>query len=348
MPYCCGHCGGVFDYDSSPEMDREKIENDQPGMWRYRHSFELFPDAPVVSLGEGGTPLIWERYKSTMVGLKMESQNPTGSHKDRGTAVLVSQLRARGVTEAIEDSSGNAGASFAAYAARCGMKAKVFVPSYASGTKRRQIEAYGAELVPVEGPREASTQAVFKETAQGKVYASHGMMPFGTNGLATISYEIFEQAGEIGTIVAPVGSGGLMMGIVRGFSGLHRQGLITKPPYFVGVQPEACSPLVVAFKDGLEAMERFTATSSIAEGTLIRHPMHGEVLLAELSGGKGEFIAVEEEKIGPAHIHLARHGFYVEPTSALAWAALEAILGRVPEPIVLIMTGSGLKYSGKT
>jgi len=313
-------------------------------MWRYKHTFELFPGAPVVSLGEGNTPLVWDEARGTRIGLKMESLNPTGSHKDRGTAVLMSQLRARGVTEAIEDSSGNAGASFAAYATRSGLKAKVFVPSYASGPKRRQIEAYGADLVPIEGPRSAAAQAVLKEYEKGKVYASHAYMPFGTNGLATIAYEIWETAGEVGTIVSPVGSGGLLLGIVRGFAGLFGSGLIARRPYFVGVQPDACSPLVAAFNHGLPALQGYTAGKTVAEGTMIQNPVHGEVLLADLGGGRGEFMAVEEENILPAQQALARRGFYVEPTSAMVWAALDLLIGRVQEPIVLVMTGSGLKY----
>src|SRR5512146_2004733 len=132
-PYRCPVCGGFFDFDGTFAFDPRRVEPNLPGLWRYRHAFSLFPGAPVVSLGEGRTPLIWEEYAGQPVALKMESLNPSGSYKDRGSAVLVSQLAARGVEEALEDSSGNAGASFAAYAARARLHARVFVPEAASG-----------------------------------------------------------------------------------------------------------------------------------------------------------------------------------------------------------------------
>jgi threonine synthase len=192
----------------------------------------------------------------------------------------------------------------------------------------------------------AATQAVLEEVDRGKVYASHAYMPFGSNGLATIAYEIWEAAGEIGTVIAPVGHGGLLLGIVRGFKGLLKRGLITSEPYYVGVQPKACSPLVVAYKDGLTVLENYKDAKTVAEGTQIRQPVQGEVLLKELSASRGEFVDVEEEKIMPAHQELARRGIFVEPTSAMVWAALDKHMGRMRQPVVLVMTGSGLKYTG--
>ncbi len=114
---------------------------------------------------------------------------------------------------AVEDSSGNAGASFAAYAARGGIKARVFIPESASGPKRRQIETYGAELIPVSGPRSAAAEAVEREAQAGEVYASHAYLPFGMAGIATIAYEIFEQLGRApGTVIAPAGHASLVLG----------------------------------------------------------------------------------------------------------------------------------------
>ena len=191
-PYRCPKCGGYFDYSGPLAFDPALVEPEQPGMLRFQHALNLFSGAPLVTLGEGNTPLIWQEVNGERVGLKMESLNPTGSYKDRGTAVLVSQLQARGIREALEDSSGNAGASFAAYAARAGIRARVFVPDSASGPKRTQIEMYGADLVRVPGPRSAAAAAVLAEVSQGKVYASHAYMPFGLAGVATIAYELVE------------------------------------------------------------------------------------------------------------------------------------------------------------
>lgn len=345
LPYKCPSCGGIFDFISALSYNSGLIEKKLPGIWRYRHSFELFDDSPVVSLGEGNTPLIWQNWHGKNIGLKLESQNPTGSYKDRGTAVLISQLMGGKVKSAVEDSSGNAGASFAAYAARAAMRAKVFVPETASGPKRRQIEAYGAELVRVPGPRSAAAAAVLKAVEDGEVYASHAFMPFGLPGIATIAYELFEQIGEIpGTVVAPVGHGGLLLGIVRGFSALCQSGATRREPFYVGVQAKECSPLYTAFQHGLSAIPDSKEGMTIAEGVRVSHPSRAEALIKEIPSEKGVMIVVDEVKILPAMQELAHQGTYVEPTGALPWAGLDQIVGKVPEPIILVLSGSGLKY----
>jgi threonine synthase len=155
VPYKCPHCGGIFDYGEPVSYDPAPVESSQPGVWRYRRSFGLPPEVEPVSLGEGGTPLVWAEAFGMPVAFKCEFQNPSGSFKDRGSAVIAGFLKSRGVTAAVEDSSGNAGASFAAYAARAGIQARIFVPDSASGPKKRQIEAYGAQVVRIMGPRSA-------------------------------------------------------------------------------------------------------------------------------------------------------------------------------------------------
>jgi threonine synthase len=344
LPFRCLHCGGLFDYDDAPDFDPGKIEKGLPGYWRYRHTFSLFPGAPDISLGEGNTPLIWDSFQGRQVGFKLESLNPTASYKDRGSAVLVSQLLSRGATSAVEDSSGNAGASFAAYAARARLKARVFVPESASGPKRSQIEHYGADLVQVPGPRSEAAKAVLREAGAGSVYASHAFMPFGLPGIATIAYELWEEMGEIpGTVIAPVGHGGLLLGIMRGFSALYRCRFQSKEPYYVGVQAKACAPVVAAYAAGFEAMQTCEEGVTRAEGVRVRQPSRVVSLIRQAELGKAEFIAIAEEEILPAYEDLARRGIYVEPTSALVWCALAKLVHRLPEPIVLILSGYGLK-----
>ncbi|HZU87481.1 MAG TPA: pyridoxal-phosphate dependent enzyme, partial [Anaerolineaceae bacterium] len=341
LPYICPACGGIYDFDAPPDFDPKKVEPGLPGYWRYRHAFSLPVGAPLVSLGEGNTPLIWADAGSEKVALKLESLNPTGSYKDRGSAVLVSRLAADGAQRAVEDSSGNAGASFAAYMARANLAARVYVPESASGPKREQIEAYGAELRPIPGPRSAAAQAVLAEAQQGVPYGSHAYLPFGLAGIATIAYELIEQLGCVpGTVVAPVGHGGLLLGILRGFAAALR---IEHPPYYVGVQAAACAPLVHAWQNGLATIEQVTEGATLAEGVRVRRPLRAEALLAEIPRGKGEFLAVPEEELLPAFRALAHGGVYVEPTSALVWAAMRQ-LGKVPRPLVLIISGIGLKY----
>ena len=346
FPYRCPECGGTFDFGAPPQFDPTCIDPSLPGLWRYRHTFDLSADAPLVTLGEGITPLLWQSVQGHSVGLKLESLNPTGSYKDRGSAVLVSQLLARGAQRAVEDSSGNAGASFAAYAAQAGLPARVYVPESASGPKRDQIERYGAELIAVPGPRSAAAQAVLMEAEQGVPYASHAYLPYGLPGIATIAYELWESLGRQapGSVIAPVGHGGLLLGLVRGFAALLQSGSIARLPYFVGVQAAACAPLALAARQGASALENAPEGATIAEGVRVRRPVRGEALLAEIPPTQGCFVAVDELRILPAFDQLARRGVFVEPTSALAWAALLDNLEKLPAPIIVILTGLGLKY----
>jgi threonine synthase len=132
-----------------------------PGIWCYRNQFGLPDSAPLITLGEGRTPLIWVDIAGNRVALKSDHLNPTGSFKDRGSAILASFLRDRGTDLAVEDSSGNAGASFAAYATRSGIDARIYVPESTSGPKITQIEAYGAEIVK-------NTRTEIKRRRRGK------------------------------------------------------------------------------------------------------------------------------------------------------------------------------------
>lgn len=346
VPHLCQKCSGIFDFDTPLNFDRDKTGTTSQGMWRYRHAFSLPATAPVVTLGEGNTPLVMNDYENIPVAFKLEMLNPTGSYKDRGTAVMMSQLLARGVTEAVEDSSGNAGASFAAYAARSGLQGKVFVPESASGPKRVQIEQYGAQLVRVPGPRSEAAKAVLEEVRQGAVYASHAYLPFGIAGIATIAYEIWEQMGTApGSVIIPVGHGGLMLGILRGFSALKNAGKINRLPYYVGVQAEACAPAVAEYLLQLGQTIPVKEELTLAEGVRVRYPVRVSTILAEMSKEGGIFTAIAEEQILPAYRSLASQGFFVEPTSAIAWAAFEKLKKKIPQPVVIILTGSGLKYN---
>lgn len=344
LPYRCPHCGGVFAVEQDIAYSEEQVEVGLPGLWRYRHSFGLSAGAPVVSLGEGDTALVEAEAFGRKVHFKMESLNPTGSFKDRGTAPLVSELLARGVGEAVEDSSGNAGASFAAYAARAGIRARVFVPDSTAGPKRAQIEAYGAELVRIMGPRSEAADAVRKAADEGVVYASHAMLPHGLAGIATIAYELLEQLGRApGTLIAPVGHGSLLLGAALGFEALKAAGIIEVKPRLIGVQARACAPLWAVANMGAAGLAWMTEGQTLAEGVRIRVPVRGDELLSVVSESGGQFVAVEEEEILVGRDALAQMGFYVEPTSAIVWSALEQVSAESPEPIVVLLSGSGLK-----
>ncbi|MCD4753114.1 MAG: pyridoxal-phosphate dependent enzyme [Anaerolineaceae bacterium] len=349
LPFICPSCNGLFDFVELPHIDNQLIEQDLPGIWKYRHTFDDGMNVPILSLGEGNTPLVADEYEGMTIGYKLEGTNPSGSYKDRVVSVIMSKVLSRGITEAVEDSSGNAGAAFAAYGARAGIGATVFFPASHSLSKARQIKAYGAKLRLIEGPRSAASDAVFEAAKSGVAYASHAYLPCGSRGIATMAYELWEQYGKTapGTIISPVGHGHLLRGIMDGFGALKNSGYIENEPYYVGVQPENCAPVWTAWKHGLEAMASVVEKKTIAEGTNIVKPLQAAHLIKRVKGGRGEFITVSEEEILAAFYELAKRGIYAEPTSAMTWGALKKIGHQLPQPIVLILTGTGLKYTIK-
>lgn len=338
-PYRCPDCGGLFDFSRPLTYDPAQADSSRRGVFRFSSTFWPAPASDALSLGEGNTPLIWAEAFGRSVAFKCEYQNPTGSFKDRGTAALVSFLQSRGVTEAVEDSSGNAGASFAAYAARAGIRARVFAPESASGPKRRQVEMYGAELVPVAGPRSNAAEAVQRAAQAGAVYASHAYLPFNLPGYATIAYEMFEQLGGRvpGAVILPAGQGGLLLGAWRGFEALKQAGVTREAPRVVGVQAEVCSPLAGSRTSKVEGQ-------TLAEGVRVSDPLRSAAVRNAVAESGGHWVAVAEKDILPGRDALAQKGFYVEPTSALVWRALKESLPSLPDPVVVILTGSGLKF----
>jgi len=346
--YCCPKCGGLYDFRQTWSFDPKRVDNTQPGIWKYRHTFGLPDGIGPVSLGEGNTPLAWVESFGREVALKCEYINPSGSFKDRGSSVIATWLHSEGVTEAVEDSSGNAGASFAAYAARAGIKARIFVPESAAGPKREQIEAYGAELIPVPGSRSDVTAAAKEAVKGGKAYASHADLPFNLPGYATAAYEIFEQMGRMpGTVIVPAGQGGFLLGLKRGFDAVRIAIDLPSIPRMIGVQALSCAPLWARFTAGRQGMALIADHPTLAEGVRVRHPLRGDAVIAAVTESGGMMVAVEENDILPARDGLARLGFYVEPTSALVWAALSQIIDHLSDPIVAILTGFGLKYGVK-
>ncbi len=343
-PYRCPACGGFFDLSAPLVFDPAQVEATQPGIWRYRHTFGPAASVAAVSLNEGSTALTWAKVFKRKLAFKAEYLNPTGSFKDRGTALLVAFLRSRGVAEAVEDSSGNAGASFAAYAASAGMKAAVYVPATASGPKRQQIEAYGAQLHLVPGSRSDVSEAVMKAAGMGNAYASHAYLPFNIPGYASAAYEIYEQLGGApSAVVTPAGQGGLFLGLYRGFAALKRAGLIASTPKIIGVQARACAPLWVMATVGFSGMGFVTEGQTLAEGVRVRYPLRAGEIRQVVEAGHGSFVVVDEADILRGRDELAHRGLYVEPTSAIVWNALEQVLGNLPDPVVVMLTGSGYK-----
>ena len=345
--YRCPTCTGLLGLSEPPVFDSARVDASAPGIWRYRDTFDLPAEAPTITLGEGNTPLIPVDLDGRTIHVKHEGLNPTGAFKDRGMAVVFSWLRLLGVSEAIEDSSGNAGAAFAAYAACAGVKARVFVPAGAAGAKRKQIEAHGAELVAIDGPRSKAAEAAHaaadaprSAALPGVVYASHVFNPLGLLGNATCAYEIVAQLGRApDAVVLPVGHGTLLLGLALGFEALRAAGAIAAVPRLIGVQAMNCAPLWAAARYGRAGLAWVSEGETIAEGIRVVQPLRGDAVLAAITASGGSLYAIEEEKIRPAHAAMARRGLFVEATSAILWP----VVAETPGDVVAVLTGHGLK-----
>ena len=334
VPYRC-ECGGIFGAPQGLFFGPGRFAPGLPGMWAYRYSFGLPLSAPIISLGEGSTPLVETKFFSRQVFFKLEYCNPTGSYKDRLVAPIVSFLVSQGITSAVEDSSGNAGAAFAAYSARGGLEAEIFVPESAAGPKLEQIRSYGAQVQVIPGPRSAATEAVMREVKQGRTYASHAYLPHGLAGIATMAYEIVSELGRApGPLLAPVGHGGLLLGLALGFRALQAAGVTAGLPILIGVQAENCAPMI----------NSSSQKPTIAGGISVSEPVRAGELRALAEQQDIRFIPVAEKSILSGRDHLAGKGFYVEPTSAVVLDALNQTKGELPDPIVAVLTGSGLKH----
>lgn len=338
-------CGGPWEPLRPLPFDPRAIRPRRPGIWRYADLWP-FPGDPIT-LGEGWTPLIPLPSIHPALWVKLDYLMPTGSYKDRGTATGLNALRALGVDRVMDDSSGNAGASLAAYAARGGLAATLFAPAHASPGKKRQIRAMGAQLVEVPGPRAQATLALQQALEAGGIYASHVYNPFVLLGLAAAAWEIWEQLGRApDAVVTPLGHGMLFLGLWLGFEALQAAGVIEGLPRLYGVQAAACAPLAQAFAAGAAEPVPVEEGETIAEGVRIAAPPRGREVLEAARATGGATLAVPEEAIRIAQETLARNGLFVEPTGALAMAAWPRILRPGDRAVVLMLTGSGLKSLG--
>ncbi len=341
-------CGGAFEYEWEPRFDPSQVQTHLWSQWRY--GAMLLPTGiPLrahTSLGEGMTPLTAIMWEGALVSFKLEFLMPTGSYKDRGSATLLSVLRAEGHTALIEDSSGNAGASIAAYAGAAGLQATIFVPAHASPNKKAQIMAFGATLHEIEGPRQATSDACHIAASE-TLYASHAWHPAFLLGQMAAAWELWEQThGNLpDAIVMPLGQGGMLLGYYRGFRALQAAGLLERLPRLVGVQSVACAPVVRAWEEGAARVEPVAEHATVAEGIRIRAPARGDEILRAIRESDGLALAVEDEAITRARRALGQRGLFAETTSAVAVAALPALRQRLGERIkVLIpLSGSGLK-----
>ncbi len=343
-PKC--QCGGLWKLEfKPPKFDLSLIDEDEWSIFRYRKFMPLKGEYwRDVSLGEGRSPII--RFDEDIL-LKMDYLMPTLSFKDRGAAVLIAHCKAIGVDSVVQDSSGNAGNSIAAYSARAGIECEIFLPEGTSPKKINMIKSHDAKVNVVPGSRDNCANVCRKKVdEEGKYYANHVYNPIFYEGTKTYIYEVYEQLGRIPeNIFIPLGNGTLFIGIIKGLEELIESGIIKKMPQITAVQSENCAPLAKATISGDDKPVEVKPKPTMAEGIAIGVPMRGEEILEYAYKYDIKIITAPENRILEAREALAEKGVYVEHTTAATYAAYleqSELKGRIKDSL-LPMCGAGLK-----
>ncbi len=332
--YKCPKCGSPLTISTNKRYELSKGK----GLYKFK---SVLPVLPHKYIGEGGTPLVEVVEEGVNVWFKLEYTNPSGSFKDRGTSLSLAYAKRLGYTTVVDDSSGNTAISISLYSRVLGLKPVLFVPKTAPEGKKRALKFLGATLYESESRGAASVDVVkYVERNPDAYYVAHTWSYFYVMGAATISFEVFEEAGVPDYVIAPIGSGGLLLGLAHGFRTLLEQGLTTKMPRVIGVQGYSVQPVSVALK----GVETPGEDSSLADGIMVPNPPRlGEIVEAIKETG-GDVYLVGNSEIREAWSRLIDQGFLVEPTSAAAYAVLHKLKTRLQGKTVLVpLTGSGLK-----
>ncbi len=354
MKYRC-ECGGSLDirYDYGrikKEMRNHKAEflAETPSHWKYKKFYPV--SNPLVSMREGGTPLLRSlkigKHIKCNLSFKMESANPTGSFKDRGSSVEMTkaiEMKAKRVACA---TTGNMGASVAAYCARAGIQARIFVPDNTPKQKLAQIAAYGAEIKHVRGTYEDAAAAAEMQSKNN--YYLAGDYPYRGEGEKSVGFEIMEQFPKAEYIVCPIGNGTLIYAVWKALKEFGVCGLIKRLPRLVGVQAEGCNPVARAFSENRNFIEPIKKPRTFADAIACGNPIDGLEALSALRESRGFAASVSDSEIKNAIKILGCEGIYAEPGGAAATAGLLKTAKRdnpfAGKNVVSIISGHGLKH----
>jgi threonine synthase len=337
---------------------REQLVTRPPTLWRYREVLPAKDESSVVSLGEGGTPLLHARRLGEKLGmanlyLKDESLNPTGSFKARGLAVAVSMAKELGIKRLAIPSAGNAGGALAAYAAHAGLAAIVFMPQATPLVNRMECRLFGAEVVLVPGSIKDCANAMRQRAeAEGWFDCSTLREPYRLEGKKTMAYEVVEQLhGRVpDAMIYPTGGGTGLIGMWKAFEEMQQLGWIgERRPRMFAVQAVGCAPIVRAFAHGADRAEEWPDPNTIASGLRVPSAIGDFLMLRVLRESRGGALAVEDEAMLDAVRELAEaEGVITSPEGGAALAALKRLLGDGHlsglETVVLFLTASGYKY----
>ncbi len=337
-----------------PRWDR--LRSRPPNLWRYREVLPVSEDPSIVCLGEGFTPLLPARRLREKLGLpnlylKDESKNPTGSFKARGLAVAVSMARELGIKKLAIPSAGNAAGALAAYAARAGLQASVYMPEETPLANRLECSLMGAEVVLIPGSIKDCTRAL-GERCDGWFDVSTLREPYRLEGKKTMAYELVEQLqGRVpDAIIYPTGGGTGLIGMWKAFEEMQAMGWIGESrPRMFAVQATGCAPVVRAFAAGAEHADEWSDPQTVASGLRVPSAIGDFLILRVLRESHGAALAVEDGSMLDGVRQLAEmEGLITSPEGGATLAALERLLAdgflSGYETVVLMLTASGYKY----
>lgn len=361
-PDCARPLLARYDLEAARALDREMLITHEPTLWRYRALLPLQDEDKIVNLGEGFTPLLHAARLGGQLGLphlyiKDESLNPTGSFKARGLAVAISRAWELGAQEngVVIPSAGNAAGAMAAYAARAGISAHVFMPGDVPAPFRLECQALGAEITLVDGLiTDCGREARRGAERHGWFDVSTLKEPYRLEGKKTMGYELAEQFGwELpDVIIYPTGGGTGLIGMWKAFGEMAELGWIdenVQRPRMVTVQAAGCAPIPRAFDAGEEFATPWEGAQTVAAGLRVPAAVGDFLILRALRESNGVAVAVSDEALVEAQMRIGRlEGIFACPEGGATLAALETLLAQgwvsPDERIVLFNTGTGLKY----
>ena len=359
----CTECGKplLVRYDlrsAAASLTKESLKERGPDLWRYREVLPVEQDENIVTLGEGFTPLVHASRLGAELGftnlyIKDEGQNPTQSFKARGMAAAVSMARELGVQKLAVPSAGNAAGALAAYAARAGLEAHIFMPSDTPRANVIECEQTGAQVTLMDGLiTDCGAEVGRRKEAEGWFDVSTLKEPYRIEGKKTMGYELAEQFDwELPDVIMyPTGGGTGLIGMWKAFDEMEQMGWIgSKRPRMVTVQATGCAPIVRAFEAGKRFADEFPNAQTTASGLRVPRAIGDFLILDALRASGGTAIAVTDQELIAATKEIgAAEGIFCAPEGAACLPALRKMLDdesvRSDERVVLFNTGSGVKY----
>lgn len=332
----------TYDYNEIEKVViKEDFRRTSPNHWKYWAFYPMEQPSKAITMDEGGTPLIKSKKNENLM-FKYEGVNPTGSFKDRGSTVEISKAAQIGIKEIWCATTGNMGASVAAYCARAGIKANIVIPKSIPKSKIDQIISYGAEVKRIAGNYDKAFKFTKELRKKKRVYLV-GDYPFRGEGEKSVGFEIADQLHfePPDWVIEPIGNGTLLYSTFKAFYELAEIGLINRIPKFAGIQAVGCSPVYNAWKEGKDEISQVKRPKTIASAIIVGNPIDGPKALFAIRKSRGVCEKVSDKEIIQAQKELALEGIYAEAGGAVAYAGAKKL--KLEGKVVVLVTGHGLK-----